>query len=62
MYTANQIRGINNLYLAGQWIYSPGGVPFALMSGYHSVFRICQKEKIKYLLEATPKLKTAFIK
>lgn len=59
MYSASKINGINNLYLAGQWIYSPGGVPFALMSGYHSIFRICQKEKIKYLLESSPKLKIA---
>lgn len=57
LYSASQIRGLSNLYLAGQWVYSPGGVPFALMSGYHSIFRICQKENIKYLLESKPKLK-----
>lgn len=57
MYSASKIRGINNLYLGGQWVYSPGGVPFALMSGYHSIFRICQKEKIHYLLEYNPRLK-----
>lgn len=57
MYSAHNIHGIDNLYLAGQWVYSPGGVPFALMSGYHSIYRICQKQKIKYLLESKPKLK-----
>jgi phytoene dehydrogenase-like protein len=49
MYHAYKIKGIKNLYLAGQWVSSPGGVPFALMTGQHVIQAICRKENIKCL-------------
>lgn len=49
MYHADHIRGLKNLYLIGQWVSSPGGVPFALMTGQHIIQKICKKEKIKCL-------------
>lgn len=47
MYHAEKIRGVKNLYLAGQWVSSPGGVPFALMTGQHIIQKICRKESVK---------------
>ena len=49
MYNSNcKINGIKNLILSGQWTMSPGGVPFAIMSGYHSIQRVCKKENNIY--------------
>ena len=43
------IRGLKNFYLAGQWMASPGGLPFALATGSYAIQEICRKEKIKYI-------------
>ena len=40
------IKGIKNLYLAGQWVMSPGGLPVAVTSGKFAVMRILKKEKL----------------
>ena len=37
------IKGINNLYVAGQWTNSPGGLPVAVASGKFAVQRILKK-------------------
>lgn len=37
------IKGINNLYVAGQWTNSPGGLPVAVASGKFAVQRILRK-------------------
>lgn len=37
------IKGINGLYVAGQWIMSPGGLPIAAISGKFAVQRILKK-------------------
>ena len=37
------IKGINNLYVAGQWTNSPGGLPVAVTSGKFAVQRILKK-------------------
>ena len=51
MYWNNgHIKGLHNVYLASQWVASPGGLPFALMSGAYAIQRICLKEKIKLTL------------
>ena len=39
------VKGIRNLYIAGQWIMSPGGLPVAAASGKFAVQRILKKEK-----------------
>ena len=55
MYWGNQkVKGLNNVFLASQWMTSPGGLPFAMTNGVWSIQRICQKEKIKYLLGDEP--------
>ncbi len=45
------IKGIKNLYIAGQWIMSPGGLPVAAVAGKWSVQKICNKEKIEFPFE-----------
>lgn len=40
-----QLKGIKNLYLAGQWTNSPGGLPVAVASGKFAVQRILKKQK-----------------
>lgn len=37
------VKGVDNLYIAGQWIMSPGGLPIALISGKFAVQRILKK-------------------
>ena len=40
-----QLKGIKNLYLAGQWTSAPGGLPVAAASGKFAVQRILKKQK-----------------
>lgn len=44
-----RVSGIDNLYLAGQWINPPGGLPNALISGKYAVQRLCKDHKIKFV-------------
>lgn len=39
------IKGIKNIYVAGQWTNSPGGLPVAVASGKFAVQRILKKQK-----------------
>ena len=39
------VKGIDNLFVAGQWVMSPGGLPIAVVSGKFAVQRILKKEK-----------------
>lgn len=41
------IKGIDNLYIASQWINAPGGLPVAVTSGKFAVQRILKKEHRK---------------
>ena len=40
-----KLKGIKNLYVAGQWTNSPGGLPVAAASGKFAVQRILKSEK-----------------
>ena len=40
------MRGLKNLYMAGQWFQAPGGLPLAMVEGKFAVQRICKKEKL----------------
>ena len=40
-----KLKGIDNLYLAGQWTSSPGGLPVAAASGKFAVQRILKSKK-----------------
>ena len=40
-----RLKGIDNLYLAGQWTSSPGGLPVAAASGKFAIQRILKNQK-----------------
>lgn len=39
-----KIDGVENLYLAGQWVFPDGGLPMAAVAGKFAVQRICYQE------------------
>ena len=39
------LKGIKNLYVAGQWTNSPGGLPVAVASGKFAIQRILKKQR-----------------
>ena len=47
MLSKGKVQGLHNLYLSGQYMQSPGGLPLALASGRFSVQWIVKKEKSK---------------
>lgn len=42
------IRGLDNFYLAGQWLYPGGGLPPSAQSGKSAIQLICRKDKKKF--------------
>lgn len=40
----NKVKGIQNVYLAGQWLQYPGGIPTAALSGKKVIERIKSKK------------------
>lgn len=44
-----RIKGLNNLYLSGQWLQPPGGLPIAVITGKDTIMRISKKEKQKFV-------------
>lgn len=45
---SGKLKGIKNLFVAGQWIMSIGGLPTAVVSGKWAIQMICKQEKIKF--------------
>lgn len=43
-----KIKGVENLYMTGQWLMPPGGLPIALVTGKWAIQRICKKEKRQF--------------
>ncbi len=39
------IKGLNNIFLSGQWLQPPGGLPVALITGKDTIMRLCKQEK-----------------
>ena len=39
------VKGVNNLFIAGQWVMSPGGLPIAVVSGKFAVQRILKRDR-----------------
>ena len=59
------MKGLKNLYMAGQWFQAPGGLPLAMVEGKFAVQRICKKEKLSMFFKeqyAQLKRKKAFNK
>lgn len=42
------IKGISNLFLSGQWLQPPGGLPVAAVTGKDTIMRICRREKREF--------------
>lgn len=42
------LKDVKNMYMAGQWLQSPGGLPVAVATGKWAIQRICKQEKIKF--------------
>lgn len=38
------VKGVDNLFVAGQWVMSPGGLPIAVISGKFAVQRILKRD------------------
>ena len=54
----NVIKGLKNFVLAGQWLMPPGGLPIALFTGKHAIYRITKLDKKKFInLDAKYKVK-----
>jgi phytoene dehydrogenase-like protein len=43
------LPGLDNFYMAGQWVNPGGGIPTAIMSGSHTLQMICKKDKKKFV-------------
>lgn len=43
------LPGLDNFYMAGQWVNPGGGMPTAVMSGNHTIQMICKKDKKKFV-------------
>ncbi len=44
-----KIQGLTNMVLSGQWLMPPGGLPPALITGKHSIMRLCRQLKRPYI-------------
>ncbi|MCB2294367.1 hypothetical protein LGK95_12695 [Clostridium algoriphilum] len=44
-----KIKGINNMYIASQWIMIPGGLPAALIVGKVAIQKLCRDKKQKFI-------------
>lgn len=43
------LPGLDNFYMAGQWVNPGGGMPTAAVSGRHTIQMICKKDKKKFV-------------
>ncbi|MDR0661261.1 MAG: NAD(P)/FAD-dependent oxidoreductase [Prevotellaceae bacterium] len=44
------IDGIQNMYLASQWVFPNGGLPMAAIAGKFAIQRICKQERLSIVL------------
>ena len=44
------LPGLDNFYMAGQWVNPGGGMPTAAMSGNHTIQMICKKDGKKFVV------------
>ncbi|MFP4016389.1 MAG: phytoene desaturase family protein [Halanaerobiales bacterium] len=50
MQHTGKIKGLSNIFLSGQWLQPPGGLPTALITGKDTIMRLCKKERKEFLL------------
>ena len=44
-----KVKGIDNLFLCGQWLMSPGGLPIALFTGKHAAYYVSKAENGEFI-------------
>lgn len=44
-----RIKGLDNLFLTGQWLQPPGGLPAAVITGKDTIMRLCKQEKKQFV-------------
>lgn len=49
MRMSKTLPGLDNFYMAGQWVNPGGGMPTAAMSGNHTIQLICKQDKKKFV-------------
>ena len=45
---SGKIKKLSNVFLSGQWLQPPGGLPVALLTGKDTIMRICALEKTSF--------------
>ena len=45
---SGEINGLDNIWLSGQWLQPPGGLPTALITGKDTIMRICKQDKLDF--------------
>jgi len=48
MHMSKTLPGLDNFYMAGQWVEPGGGLPTAAMSGRNVTQLICKKDKRRF--------------
>jgi phytoene dehydrogenase-like protein len=43
-----RVKGLSNLYLTGQWLQPPGGLPNAAVTGKFTIQRLCKDLKVPF--------------
>lgn len=44
-----RIKGLQNIFLSGQWLQPPGGLPVALITGKDTIMRLCKTKKQPFI-------------
>jgi phytoene dehydrogenase-like protein len=44
------LPGLNNFYMAGQWVEPGGSVPIVAMSGRNIIQQICHEDKKEFIV------------
>lgn len=44
-----RIKGLENVFMCGQWLQPPGGLPVAVMTGKHVIMRLCSRERRPFI-------------
>lgn len=44
-----KVKGINNLFLSGQWLMPPGGLPIALFTGKNAAYYVSKKAHKRFI-------------
>lgn len=48
---SGKIQDVDGLFVAGQWVQTPGGLPLAMVSGQYAIQRICKELNIRFHLD-----------